>query len=353
MKTEKISEIAYKRSVLKKVTDKIEGIKVGVDASYIKLEDVTAVMSSNFILSWFKGAEEFYVQKSINEIYVAGGTPKYLQLEITIPEEFPEKQLGRMVRNFNESAQMHSLQIMQCKTYISDITEPMVHINVLGVAEKTWSTSDIKPGMEVVMAGTIAIGATSIMTKKYLNQIKEKFNAKFVDDCLEISDFTDVKPIMDAVLESDGKNVSYTEEQGEQARCDGKSIKVKYCGKEHCKFAHCVGDRGVFSSAWELASVIDKGIQIELEKIPVWQETVEIAELFDYNPYLVDGTGAVLFVTENGTQLAALLNDNGFYANVIGKITDGNDRVVVHGDERRFLEPPRHNQLEEVFQRYK
>ena len=83
MKTEKISEIAYKRSVLKKVTDKTEGIKVGVDASYIKLEDVTAVMSSNFILSWFKGAEEFYVQKSINEIYVAGGTPKYLQLEIT------------------------------------------------------------------------------------------------------------------------------------------------------------------------------------------------------------------------------------------------------------------------------
>ena len=195
MKTEKISEIAYKRSVLKKVTDKTEEIKVGVDASYIKLEDVTAVMSSNFILSWFKGAEEFYVQKSINEIYVAGGTPKYLQLEITIPEEFPEKQLGRMVRNFNESAQMHSLQIMQCKTYISDITEPMVHINVLGIAEKTWSTSDIKPGMEVVMAGTIAIGATSIMTKKYLNQIKEKFNAKFVYDCLEISDFTDVKPI--------------------------------------------------------------------------------------------------------------------------------------------------------------
>ena len=86
MKTEKISEIAYKRSVLKKVTDKTEGIKVGVDASYIKLEDVTAVMSSNFILGWFKGAEEFYVQKSINEIYVAGGTPKYLQFEITIPE---------------------------------------------------------------------------------------------------------------------------------------------------------------------------------------------------------------------------------------------------------------------------
>lgn len=322
MRTEKISEIAYKRSVLKKVTDKTEGIKVGVDASYIKLEDVTAVMSSNFILSWFKGAEEFYVQKSINEIYVAEGTPKYLQLEITIPEEFPEKQLGRIVRNFNESAQIHSLQIMQCKTYISDITEPMVHINVLGVAEKTWSTSDIKAGMEIVMAGTIAIGATSIMTKKYLDKIKEKFNAKFVDDCLEISDYTDVKPIMDVVM-------------------------------KHFKFAHCVGDRGIFSSAWELASAIDKGIEIELEKIPVWQETVEIAELFDYNPYLVDGTGAVLFVTENGAELAASLNDNGFYANVIGKITDGNDRVVVHGDERRFLEPPRHNELEEIFEKYK
>ena len=38
MKTEKISEIAYKRSVLKKVTDKTEGIKVGVDAvSYTHL----------------------------------------------------------------------------------------------------------------------------------------------------------------------------------------------------------------------------------------------------------------------------------------------------------------------------
>ena len=44
-------------------------------------------------------------------------------------------------------------------------------------------------------------------------------------------------------------------------------------------------------------------MKIELQKIPVWQETVEVSEVFDINPYMLDGTGSLLIVTNNGERL--------------------------------------------------
>jgi hydrogenase maturation factor len=39
---------------------------------------------------------------------------------------------------------------------------------------------------------------------------------------------------------------------------------------------------------------------------------------------------------------------NGIPASVIGRITDGNDRVIVNGDEKRYLEPPKSDELYKV-----
>ena len=51
--------------------------------------------------------------------------------------------------------------------------------------------------------------------------------------------------------------------------------------------------------------------------------------------------GALLFVTENGHTLVEALFKQGIEAEVIGMITDDNDKVIINEDEKRFLEPPR------------
>ena len=311
MHTGKISETAYKRSVLKKIRTKSQDLQVGVDVAHIALGDVTFVMSSNCILKWFEGCEKYYLQKSLNDIYAGGGIPKYIQLQINIPEDFEEKKLGKIIKEFDEAAEKKDVFIHRCDVYAGTVHKPMIHVAAIGQSEKTVSVEAIRESMDVVMAGTAAIGAASIMVDLYEEKLREQFHDTFVDDCLKISEFTDIRKITEVAKEY------------------------------NCAYMHNVSDGGIFAAAWELASAVNLGIEIDIKKIPVWQEVIEIAEVFDYNPYMTDGTGAVLIVTKNGKQLAEELNRQEIYADVIGKITSGKDRVAVNGDEKRFLEPPR------------
>ena len=118
MQTGKISEIAYKRSVLKKINNKTESIEVGIDCATVELEDVTLVMSSNCIFKWFKGCEDYYIGKAINALCEQNAKPKYLKVDINIPADFEEKQLGKVIKKINDSSEKRQLDIKQCRVYV-------------------------------------------------------------------------------------------------------------------------------------------------------------------------------------------------------------------------------------------
>ena len=104
---------------------------------------------------------------------------------------------------------------------------------------------------------------------------------------------------------------------------------------------HDVTEGGIFGALWEMAEASGVGLEIELKKIPIRQETVEICEFFDLNPYQLGSTGSLLLAAPDGNRLVLDLKQQGIPAVVIGKATADNDRVVINEDERRFLEPLR------------
>lgn len=53
-------------------------------------------------------------------------------------------------------------------------------------------------------------------------------------------------------------------------------------------------------------------------------------------------------VADNGHDLVRALSQEGIPAAVVGKITDNHDRVVINEDERRFLEPPKSDEIYKV-----
>lgn len=315
MKKGKLSEISYKRSVLKKLTDKCEGTRPGVYASPMNLEDVTLVMSSNCILKWFDGCEEYYLQKTINQLCEKGAFPKYVQLNINIPENFEEKILGRAIKSFDDACKKHNISISQCNVYAGNVTDMVINITVLGNTKYTLDSKNIKPDMEVVMTSSIAIGGTSILAKMYESKLRDKFAGSFVDDCINLGQYISV-------------------ENAAKISADNGAI-----------YLHAITDGGAFSAIWELASVRDLGISVNIKDIPVWQETIEVSEVLDINPYLLDGTGSLLIVCEDGIKMVDELEKSGIIAKVIGVITDSKDRVAINGEEVRFLEPPRGDEI--------
>ena len=111
---------------------------------------------------------------------------------------------------------------------------------------------------------------------------------------------------------------------------------------------HDVTEGGIYGALWEMAEASGVGLEIDLKKIPIRQETVEICEYFDINPYGLISSGAMLMAAQEGETLVEALHRAGIEATLIGKATEGNDRVIMRGEEKRFLEPPKTDELYRV-----
>ena len=111
---------------------------------------------------------------------------------------------------------------------------------------------------------------------------------------------------------------------------------------------HDVTEGGIFGALWELAESSGIGLAVDLKDIPVRQETIEICEFFQINPYGLISSGCMLIALPDGNRLVRELEKHGIHAVVIGKATAGNDRVVHNGEERRFLTPSSPDELYKV-----
>ena len=171
----------------------------------------------------------------------------------------------------------------------------------------------VSPGMDIVMVGSIGIGATLALASKYEHVLREKFSSSFVDEVFALEKVADTD--------------RYLEMIGDAA------------------LVYKVGSEGVFAGLYETSKFMNKGIEVEIPDIPVWQEVVEVAEVFDVNPYKADGTGALIIVCNSGADMVKCFTDEGILASVIGKVTDNNDKIARNGDEVRYLEPTRVEEL--------
>ena len=325
MRRGKISEIALKRSVLKNIKNRnakvIRGADLSNDACEIQLEDVTVVMSSNCIETWIEGCIEFNIAKGMNNIYVQGGIPFAAEVSIALPLEYEEKQLGKLMRKLDEVFGKYNVQISGGHTTVSaNVNQPIIMFTIMG--SKCYNVNclkDVKPGQQIVMTKSIAVGGTGLISNAKTDILKEKFINTYVDKCKDIINYISIEDESRIALE---------------------------CGEVAL---HDISTGGVFAGVWELTSASGLGVKIELQKIPVWQETIEVSEVFDINPYMLDGTGSLLIVTNNGERLVDVLEEKGINASVIGIITSDKNRVLINGDETRFLEPQRGDEIYKLF----
>lgn len=101
------------------------------------------------------------------------------------------------------------------------------------------------------------------------------------------------------------------------------------------------GDGGAFAGLWELGEQLRCGMVIDVPSIPIRQQTIEVCELLDRNPYLLASGNAVLMVTRRPERLLHALWQQGYEAEHIGYLQTAAARELRNGDEVRFVEPYR------------
>lgn len=326
MKIGKVPESVLKRSILKQIHTKrkevLLGAAVGEDCAAVELgEDEIFVLSTDPITGTAEDIGSLAITVTLNDLASAGAEPLGVMLTVLLPEEITEQDIRQMIRQAEEACSQADVQIMGGHTEVTTaVTRPVITVTGVGKAKKGTlvSTAGAKAGMDIVVTKWVGLEGTSILAKEKKAELLTRFSEYFISQAQNFDKMISVLPEALAAVKS------------------GVSA------------MHDVTEGGIFGALWEMAESSGVGLEIELKKIPLKQETVEICEFFDINPYELISSGAMLMAADDGNQLVLDLKKAGIPACVIGKATAGNDRVLLNGEERRFLEPPKTDELYKV-----
>lgn len=110
-----------------------------------------------------------------------------------------------------------------------------------------------------------------------------------------------------------------------------------------------IGEGGIFAALWRLSERAGMGLEIDLRKISVLQETIEVCEYLHLNPYQLASAGSLLIAAEHGETAVQALLRAGTEAAVIGNLKGDNDKIIRNGVERRYIDRPAPDELNYIF----
>lgn len=322
----KVPENVLKRSIIKQIKTKrkevLIGAGVGEDCAAISLDEGEILVTSvDPITATTFDCGSLAVHASANDIATSGAEPVGVMLSALLPVGIEEADIKQMMKEAEDACACLNIQLMGGHTEITDAVNKCI-ITATGYGkvkkDELMPTGGAKEGDDIVVTKWIALEGSSIIARTKEDELKSHFSSGFVDT---VKDF-------DA-------NISIVKEAMIAKRLGATGM-------------HDITEGGIFGALWEVGSASQKGLEVDLKSIPIRQETIEICEIFSINPYELISGGSLLVTIPKGHDLVRELAKEGIEATVIGKITGGNDRVVINDDEKRFLEPPKSDEIYKI-----
>lgn len=326
MKVGKLPESVLKRSVFKQLHTKREevllGAGVGEDCAAMKLDsDEIFVISTDPITGTAKDIGDLAVQITVNDLASAGAEPIGIMLTMLLPEDATEEELKHVMAQVESACEKNRIQVMGGHTEVTRVVSQIV-LSVTGVGKakenRLISTADVLPDMDILVTKWVGIEGTAILAKEKEQELSARYTKPFLEAAKGLDRYLSVLPEAATAVKS-----------GVAAM-------------------HDVTEGGIFGALWEMAEASGVGLEIDLKKIPLKQETVEICEYFGISPYELISSGSMLMAAKDGNRLVMELQKEGIPAVIIGKATAGKDRILRNEDECRYLEPPKTDELYKV-----
>lgn len=327
MKIGKLPEQVLVRSVLKKVSHRREevlwGPGVGRDCAALQLgKDEIFVLSSDPITGTTKDMGSHCIHVTANDLAAAGADPVAVMVTALLPPATEEKEIRGIMEDMEETCKALEMEVIGGHTEITDVvSQPVLSVTGVGKMkrEDALFARRLTPGQDLVVTKWIGLEGTSIVAKEKEAELRKVFSEPFIRTAQAFDQYFSVVPESRTAMEH------------------GVSV------------MHDVTEGGIFGALWEMAEGAGVGLEIDLKKIPIRQETVEVCEQFGLNPYLLMSSGSMLIGTEHGEILVRRLKEAGIPAVVIGQAMEGKDRILRNGEEIRYLDRPQSDELYKIY----
>jgi hydrogenase expression/formation protein HypE len=244
---------------------------VGEDAAVIDMGERWLVAKTDPITFATDEIGWYAVHVNANDVAAAGGVPRWFLSTLLLPEAGTDKALVERIMGQISSA-CRSLGVVPCGGH----TEVTYHLDrpiVVGVM-----LGDIEPGHLVRSSGVqvgdtilitkgAAVEATAIIAREKERELCRLFDDEFLQRCRGFLHHPGISVLREAQLATGA-------------------------GRVHAM--HDPTEGGVATGLWELALASNVGLEVDVERIPIFAETRRLCEVFSLDPLGVIASGALL-----------------------------------------------------------
>lgn len=338
MKTGKVPENVLKRSVLRHLKTErkelLNGAGIGKDCAVFSFSDrnvVSCMQEASVAVRTSAGCRQpgytvrytmaQLIQKCANNLAAAGAEPVTAMITLLLPENTEESELKNLMAEAEQKCRELSMDIAGGQTRITaDVSSPIAVVTGFGRGPE--DTGDVghmagiaSPGQDIVISKWIGLEGTAFLAERCSGMLHSRYPAYLVEEAAGFHRYLSILPEAATAVESG------------------------VCAM------HDASEGGIFGALWELAEGSGVGLTIDLKKIPLRQETVEVCECCNVNPYQLLSGGCLVMATEDGPGLVDGLTAIQIPAVIVGKVTDRNDRILLNGEEVRYMDRPATDEL--------
>lgn len=314
MRVGKLPQTVWRRSVLKQLdcpADQTCTVIRGENGE-VMLGASASVFGNTYSVGTYAAA------KAVNDLVSRGAIPAGISMHLSLPVWLEEEGLEEIIRR--TEAMCRSIQVplagVQAEVYPA-ICQIMIHAEALGTVRENelLSTGAVHPGQEIVLCGYVGLEGMLRILDECEEELTERFAPAFIRS---------MKALKEQIIQVGS---------------------MRSAQRHHVTAMQQIGSGGIFGALWELAEAARVGLETDLAKMSIRQETVEVCEYFRLNPYQMTSAGCILMVTDHGAGLVRELCAGGARAVLLGITTAKSDRVILNGNERRFLDRPASDEL--------
>lgn len=329
MKVGNLSQTAWRRSVLKQLHTKREEsvlkLSAGERCSAYRIEDDQLFVTASASVSGIsKNLGLYAVATAVNHLSTRGAVPLGIEVSVLMPEDYGEQSVKKLVGGMETLCSNLKMEMTNIQLEVNPaVTQVIVRVDAIGTAKEgsLRHLEEIKPNQDIVLCGSVGLEGILRILDEREKELKERFVPTFLRQ---------TKALQKEMLKI--KELSNVEEATRQSRISVSAMQQ-------------IGSGGIFATLWEVAEEAGIGLEIDMQKILIRQETVEICEYYHLNPYKMTSAGCILLFTDHGEELVKILEESGARAIRLGSTTAENARVITSGSETRYIDRPTPDEL--------
>ena len=276
MKTGRMPENIWKRSVGKNLKDFTGfGMYDGTTAAECGNENSPYFVSEPCMVPKCECMGRMIVNLCCDAL-LSRAVPEDIMIELLTDGRMPEEYVAHIAKVAASEAKKQKVNIRGFNVH----TLPgLKKAYITGVASSSKpfcrSYDKAKKDMDIIVTKWIGLSGTAMLAYEKSEELKSRYPEDYIENAKSFIDILSVYDEMEILKSLDGIG-----------------------------YISAVSETGIFGRLWNMAEKSNTGFDIDLQLFPFRQETIEICNELDADPYILSSAGSLLIAAESAADVA-------------------------------------------------